>query len=82
MEISRQEYWSGLLFPSPGDLPDPGIEPRSRALQAHALPSEPPGKSYLLIIYVYFILMCIYFSIIFLLYVVSELCHFYHSCYW
>jgi len=42
--ISRQEYWSGLLFPSPGDLPDPGIKPRSPALQAYALPSEPPGK--------------------------------------
>ena len=44
MEISRQEYWSGLPFPSPGDLPDPGIEPRSPTLQADALPSEPPGK--------------------------------------
>ena len=42
--IFRQEYWSGLPFPSPGDLPDPGIEPRSPALQADALPSEPPGK--------------------------------------
>ena len=44
MEFSRQEYWSGLSFPSPGDLPDPGIEPRSPELQADALPSEPPGK--------------------------------------
>ena len=44
MEFSRQEYWSGLLFPSPEDLPDPGIEPRSPKLQADALPSEPPGK--------------------------------------
>ena len=44
MGYSRQEYWSGLPFPSPGDLPDPGIEPRSPALQADALPSEPPGK--------------------------------------
>ena len=44
MEFFRQEYWSGLLFPSPGDLCDPGIEPRSPALQADALPSEPPGK--------------------------------------
>ena len=43
MEFSRQEYWSGLPFPSPGDLPDPGIEPWSLALQADALPSEPPG---------------------------------------
>ena len=44
MEFSRQEDWSGLPFPSPGDLPDPGIEPRSSALQADALPSEPPRK--------------------------------------
>ena len=42
--FSRQEYWSGLLCPSPGDLPNPGIEPRSPALQADSLPSEPPGK--------------------------------------
>ena len=45
MEFSRQEYWSGLSFPSPGDLPNPGIEPGSPALQADALPSEPPGKT-------------------------------------
>ena len=44
MGFSRQEFWSGLLFPSPGDLPDPGIEPRSPALQADALTSEPLGK--------------------------------------
>ena len=44
MGFSRQEYWSGLPFPSPGDLPDPGIEPRSPALEADALASEPPGK--------------------------------------
>ena len=44
MEFSRQEDWIGLPFPSPGDLPDPGIEPRSSALQADALPSEPPRK--------------------------------------
>ena len=43
--FSREEYWSGLLFPSPGDLPDPRIEPTSPALQADALPSEPPGKT-------------------------------------
>ena len=42
--FSRQEYWSGLPFPSPGDLPDPGIELRSPTLQADALTSEPPGK--------------------------------------
>ena len=46
MEFSRQEYWSGLPFPSPGDLPNPGIELKSSALQADALPSEPPGKSH------------------------------------
>ena len=42
--ISRQEYWSGLPFPSLGDLPDPGIEPGSPALQADSLPLESPGK--------------------------------------
>ena len=44
MEFSRQEYWSGLSFPSPGDLPNPGIEPGSPTLQADALSSEPQGK--------------------------------------
>ena len=44
MEFSRQEYWSGLPFPSPGDLPDPGIKPGSPALQADALLSEPLGE--------------------------------------
>ena len=44
MGFSRQEYWSGLPFPSPGDLPDPGIEPRSPTLQADALTSAPPGE--------------------------------------
>ena len=44
VEFSRQEYWSGLPFPSPGDLPDPGIEPGSPALQTDSLLSEPPGK--------------------------------------
>ena len=44
MEFSRQEYWSGLPFPSPRDLPNPGIKPRSPTLQADSLPSEPPGK--------------------------------------
>ena len=42
--FSRQEYWSGLPCPPPGDLPNPGIEPRSPELQADSLPSEPPGK--------------------------------------
>ena len=44
MEFSRQEYWGGLLFPSPGDLPNPEIKPGSPALQADSLPFEPPGK--------------------------------------
>ena len=42
--LSRQEYWSGWPFPSPEDLPNPGIEPASPALQADSLLSEPPGK--------------------------------------
>ena len=46
MEFSRQEYWTGWPFPSPGDLPNLGIEPESLALQADSLPSEPPGKSF------------------------------------
>ena len=45
MGFSRQEYWSGLPFPSPGDLHDPGIEPGSPIFQADALTSEPPGKA-------------------------------------
>ena len=44
MGFPRQEYLSGLPCPSPGDLPDPGIEPKPPALQADSLPSEPPGK--------------------------------------
>ena len=44
MRFSRQEYWSGFLFLSPGDLPDPGNEPRFPALQVNSLPSELPGK--------------------------------------
>ena len=44
MEFSRQESWSGVSFPSPGDLPNPGMEPGSPTLQADTLPSEPPGK--------------------------------------
>jgi len=49
MGFSRQEYWSGLPFPSPGDLPDPGIKPGSPAFQADALTSEPPGKPHSLV---------------------------------
>ena len=44
MEFSKQEYWRGLPFPSPGDLPNPGIKPRSPALQADSLPAELPEK--------------------------------------
>ena len=54
MGFSRQEYRSGLPFTSPGDFPDPGIEPRSPTLQADTLLSEPSGKFH---IYVY---MCVY----------------------
>ena len=43
MGFSRQEYWSGLPFPSPGDLPDPGTEPEFAVLQEDSLPSETPG---------------------------------------
>ena len=44
LEFSRQKYWSGLPFPSPGDLPDPGIEPASPEQQANSLLSEPPRR--------------------------------------
>ena len=46
MRFSRQEYWSGLPFPSPRDLPNPGIKPRSSVLQADSLPSEPLGNPF------------------------------------
>ena len=49
MEFSRQEYWSGLPFPTPGDLPNPGIKPGSPILQADSLPSEPPKLPLLLL---------------------------------
>ena len=52
MGFSRQEYWSGLPFPSPGDLPDPGIEPRSPALEADSLPSEPlPANMWIMFLF-------------------------------
>ena len=44
MEFSKPEYWSGQPFPSPGDLPNPGIKPRSPTLQLDSLPAEPQGK--------------------------------------
>ena len=49
MGFSRQEYWSGLPFPSPGDLPNPGIDPGFPTLEADALTSEPPGNVYLIL---------------------------------
>ena len=52
LEFSRQEYWSGLPFPSPGDLPNPGFELRSPTLQADSLSAEPQGKG-----------MCIFISV-------------------
>ena len=53
--FSKQEYWNGLLFPSPWDLPDTGIKPRSSALQADSLPSETPGKPRILLYHQAFI---------------------------
>ena len=52
MGFSRHGYWSGLPFPSPGDRPNPGIEPRSPTLQADTLTSEPPGKPIYIYIYI------------------------------
>ena len=54
MGFSGQEYWSGLPFPSPGDLPDPEIKSRSPALQADSLPFEPPGKPYSQYVYAFY----------------------------
>ena len=48
--ISQARIWNGLLFPSPGDLPDPGIKPKSPALQADSLPSEPTGPSQVVLV--------------------------------
>ena len=57
MEFSRQGYWSGLPFPSPGDLPNPGIEPGSPTLQVDALPSQLPGNPSLFTIQCYLFLL-------------------------
>ena len=54
--LSRQEYWSGLPCPPPGDLPNPGIKPRSPELQADSLPSDLPGKPILLYLYIHILL--------------------------
>ena len=53
MEFSRQEYWSGLPFPSPGDLPDPGIEPVPPPLAGGLFTTELPGKSIYVCVYTY-----------------------------
>ena len=51
MGFSRQEYWSELLCPPPGDLPDPGIEPTSPSLRTDSLPLEPPGKPLIIAVF-------------------------------
>ena len=63
MEFSRLEYWSGYPFPSPGDLPNPGLEPRSPAFQADSLPAEPQGKNIQLVLITSFIYSSVYKSI-------------------
>ena len=73
MGFSRQEYWNGLPFPSPGDLSDPGIEPRSPALQADALTSEPQGSH----TYIY-TRTHMYFSIYFIVHI--SICLYMHLC--
>ena len=57
MGFSRQEYWNGFPFPSPGDLPDPGMEPGSPALQVDPLLSEPPGKLLFILLLLTFYLL-------------------------
>ena len=59
MDFSRQEYWSGLPFSSPGDLPDPGIKPRSPALQADSLLSEPPFFYYIPQYFFFLVDLCV-----------------------
>ena len=77
MGFSRQEYWSGVPFLSPGDLPDPGIKPRSPALQADALTSAPPGNSgqcefYSFVSDLGFMLECFFFLVLLTL-ILSEM---------
>ena len=59
MEFSRQGYWNGLPFPSPGDLPDPGIKPGSPALQGDSLPFEPPGKIIHVLVSIQWNIVCV-----------------------
>ena len=68
MEFSRQEYWSGLPFPSPGDLSDPESEPRPPALQADSVASEPPGKPIYVCVYVC-VCVCIHIYIYIYIYI-------------
>ena len=78
MEFCRQEYWSGLPFPSPGDLPDPGIEAVSPALQADSLPAEPSARGsrvrYILASYLFhfghMLLLFLFFNIDYILFAV------------
>ena len=78
--FSRQEYWSGLPIPPPGNLPNPGIEPRSPALQADFLPAKLPGKPMLVItgvkLFLYFRLhkvICIYYLMSAHIYGINEM---------
>ena len=66
MGFSRQDYWSGLPFASPGDLPDPGIKPSSPTLQEDSLPSKPPRKSQnaLAVIFIMRLLYYLYFFLL------------------
>ena len=64
MGFPRQEYWSVLPFPSPGDFPDPGIKSEYPALQADSLPSEPPGKPNFIYIYICMcVCVCVYICV-------------------
>ena len=62
MEFSRQEYWSGLPFPSPGDLPNPGVKPESPALQTDSLPTEPLGTPYFQVAFCITLFICVCIS--------------------
>ena len=73
MEFSRQEYWNGLPFPSPVDLPDPGVEPRSPAFQVKSLPSEPPGKPNWILDFSNFHQFCFFFFFSFMLFFCSRI---------
>ena len=64
MGFSRQEYWSGLPFPPPGDLPNPGIKPESPALQADSLPTELQGNPKILGVgFIYLLCLVLYVKV-------------------